>query len=89
MLDNDFSGNPWFAEKRCRFMMTENLGEKLLAEGMIFFPPPANGGHIMGGGAHHREIGRIAGVIKYLGRVFGHALNFEAENAELAHHPGH
>ena len=50
----------------------------------ILAPPAAQGGHVVGGRAHHAQVGRVGGIGKPDVGAFRHALDFQRQDAEFA-----
>jgi len=81
---NDFRRS--FAKSLAR--LTKFAVEKFLRECAILCPPAANGAHVVRAGRHHAQIRCVRQPRKLLTGIFRHSLDFEAQQAEIAHHPG-
>ena len=66
-----------------------DLAVERLPRDRLLLPPPAQGGHVMGRGGAYRQIGVFLRLAVEAARALGHALHFEAQDAQPLEHARH
>src|SRR6516225_2367590 len=65
--------------------LSELVIEEPLGLRAVFFPPPANGTHVMRGWSNYRQIGSICRMKEFAFGIFGHTLDLQAKDPQLFH----
>src|SRR6267154_1071527 len=86
MLQNDRFTERGIAFGRSDTGASQFAVMEFLGYGTIFFPPSANRAHVVSRWSDDAEIGSIFRVEKIAAGILGHALDFEAQQAEIFHH---
>ena len=86
---NDFCAEVCRSHRRAIFAVSEFCVEEATGERSIFFPPSAKRRHIVCRNRAYGAVRILPNVSKFARGVFRHALNLEAHDLELIHHPRH
>jgi len=89
MLENNGLVDRRFALRRGGACLPQFLTVKFLREVPILLPPAANGAHVVRGRGDDAQIRRAGRAGKFAVHFLGHALDFEAQQAQLLHQVRH